>query len=139
MMRALVPARALQALMLAAFCTTAFGQAAPATAPARKATAAPAKAAAKPAQGAEELPAEGQEEFADEEQAMAEEGVPPAPGSGGNVTVTLDRLADDSVRAQRFVLTFTPDDNGWTLRSARVAQRCWPGRGHTTYSPEPCV
>ena len=63
-----------------------------------------------------------------------------AEGSGPTVmTVTLDRLADDSVRAQRFVLTFTPDGDGWTLRSARVGQRCWPGRGHATFSPEPCV
>ena len=52
----------------------------------------PAPAANAAQAGETELPAEGQEGFADEEQAMADEGVPPAPAAGGNVTVTLDRV-----------------------------------------------
>jgi hypothetical protein len=63
-----------------------------------------------------------------------------AEGSGPTiVTVTLDRLADDSVRSQRYRLTFVPEGQSWTLASARFAQRCWPGRGHQSYSPAPCV
>jgi hypothetical protein len=63
-----------------------------------------------------------------------------AEGSGPTtVTVTLDRLADDSVRAQRYVLSFTRDGDEWRLTSAAVTQRCWPNRGHPGFSTEPCV
>jgi hypothetical protein len=55
------------------------------------------------------------------------------------VTVTLDRLLDDSVRAQRFVLAFLKEGGQWRLESAVSAQRCRPGRGHQGFSPEPCV
>ena len=65
----------------------------------------------------------------------------PAEGSGPTtVTVTLDGLLDDSVRAQRFVLVLSQNDDGeWRLDSAATAQRCQPGRGHQAFSPEPCV
>ncbi len=63
-----------------------------------------------------------------------------AEGSGPTtVTVTLDGLPDDSVRAQRYVLVLGPDGDNWKLTSAVTAQRCWPGRGHQTFSTEPCV
>jgi hypothetical protein len=55
------------------------------------------------------------------------------------VTVTLDRLLDDSVRAQRFVLVLRQEGGGWRLESAASAQRCQPNRGHQGFSPEPCV
>jgi hypothetical protein len=62
-----------------------------------------------------------------------------AEGSGPTtVTVTLDRLGDDSVRAQRYVLSFARDGDEWRLTSAAVAQRCWPNRGHPGFSIEPC-
>jgi len=66
-----------------------------------------------------------------------------APSEGRSpvtVEVTLDRLLDDSVRALRYVLDLQRSAEGtWRLRSATVTQRCWPGRGHMRFSPEPCV
>ncbi len=56
------------------------------------------------------------------------------------VEVTLDRLPDDSVRAQRYALVFsTEGESSWRLDSAAVTQRCQLGRGHQGFSPEPCV
>jgi hypothetical protein len=55
------------------------------------------------------------------------------------VAVTLDRLPDDSVRAQRYLLAFTQEDGAWRLASAVATQRCWPARGHQDFSTEPCV
>ncbi len=61
-------------------------------------------------------------------------------GSGPTtVVVTLDRLPDDSLRAQRYVLVFSKDDGGWRLVSAVTEQRCWANRGHETFSTKPCV
>lgn len=63
-------------------------------------------------------------------------------GEGGGpatVIVTVDRLADDSVRAMRYVLELAPRDDGtWRLRSVSRTQRCWPRRGHQSFSPAPC-
>jgi hypothetical protein len=57
-----------------------------------------------------------------------------------SVTVTLDRLPDDSVRARRYTLVLNlAGDDEWRLSSAVVAQRCWPNRGHQTFSTELCV
>jgi len=55
------------------------------------------------------------------------------------VVVTLDRLPDDSVRAQRYVLAFTREDGEWRLASAVSSQRCWPNRGHQDFSNKLCV
>jgi len=56
------------------------------------------------------------------------------------VDVTLDRLQDDSVRARRYALVLNlAGENDWRLSSAVVSQRCWPNRGHQTFSAEPCV
>ena len=55
------------------------------------------------------------------------------------VVVTLDGLADDSVRAERWTLRLEPDGDVFTLTEARWAQRCQPGRGHQDFSPELCV
>lgn len=55
------------------------------------------------------------------------------------VTVTLDGLLDDSVRAERWELAFEPVDSTYRLSAARWAQRCRAGRGHTAFSAEPCV
>jgi hypothetical protein len=67
------------------------------------------------------------------EQASPEGGGPTA------VTVTLDGLADDSVRAVRYVLHFDPAGVGWRLRSATWAQRCQAGRGHEDFGASGCV
>ena len=64
----------------------------------------------------------------------------PAEGTGpATVVVTLDGLFDDSVRAERWTLTFTPDGDVYELTAAEWAQRCQPGRGHQSFTPEPCV
>jgi hypothetical protein len=55
------------------------------------------------------------------------------------VVVTLDGLMDDSVRSERWILTFTPDGDVYELSAAEWAQRCQPGRGHEGFTPEPCI
>jgi hypothetical protein len=68
------------------------------------------------------------------------EGTAPAEGPGPEtVVVTLDGLLDDSVRAVRWTLSFSPQGEGFRLTSARWAQRCQPGRGHQDFTPEPCL
>ena len=64
-----------------------------------------------------------------------------SPEGGGptTVTVVLDGLADDSVRATRDVLRFAPDGSGWRLQSAVRTQRCQPGRGHADFEAGDCV
>jgi hypothetical protein len=62
--------------------------------------------------------------------------------SGDDATVSLlvDGLGDDSVRARRYELALTRrEDGSWRIDSARWAQRCHEGRGHQDFSPEPCV
>jgi hypothetical protein len=67
-------------------------------------------------------------------------GAASAEGAGPEVVVvTLDGLLDDSVRAQRWTLTFEPADEVYELTEAQWAQRCQPGRGHESFTPEPCV
>ena len=68
------------------------------------------------------------------------DGIASAEGTGPEtVVVTLDGLLDDSVRAQRWTLSFTPEGDVYELTEARWAQRCQPGRGHQAFTPEPCT
>jgi hypothetical protein len=68
------------------------------------------------------------------------EGRASAEGAGPEtVTVTLDGLLDDSVRAERWTLEFGADGENYVLTAATWAQRCQPGRGHQDFTPEPCV
>ena len=61
-------------------------------------------------------------------------------GDSGTVSVLIDGLGDDSVRARRYELALTRrEDGSWRIDSARWAQRCHEGRGHQDFSPEPCV
>ena len=61
-------------------------------------------------------------------------------GDTGSVSVLIDGLGDDSVRARRYELALTRrEDGSWRIDSARWAQRCHEGRGHQDFSPEPCV
>ena len=60
--------------------------------------------------------------------------------SQARVTVALDGILDDSVRAQRFVLRVDRNADGeWRITSADVTQRCRRGRGHETFGPAPCL
>lgn len=69
------------------------------------------------------------------EAATGPEGAGPA-----TVTLLLDGLLDDSIRARRYELTLSRRDDGtWRVDAAGWAQRCNEGRGHQAFSPEPCV
>jgi hypothetical protein len=61
-------------------------------------------------------------------------------GDSASASLLIEGLGDDSVRARSYDLTFTRREDGtWRIASARWAQRCQPGRGHQTFSPEPCL
>jgi hypothetical protein len=60
-------------------------------------------------------------------------------GSPAVVTITKDRLPDDSIQTARVVMTFRASGNRWRLVSASVTRRCWPGRGHRGFSAETCI
>jgi hypothetical protein len=61
------------------------------------------------------------------------------PDGNAIVTVTLSTL-DDSVRELRFVLRFDPvTDTSFRPLDAIWQQRCQLGRGHQSWSHEPCV
>jgi hypothetical protein len=61
-------------------------------------------------------------------------------GDEPEVVVTLDRLADDSVRAERYALSLERRHDGrLRLVSAHRTWRCWEGRGHQDFSTELCV
>lgn len=55
------------------------------------------------------------------------------------VTVTLDGLLDDSVRAERWTLVFEPEGGTYVLANALREQRCQPQRGHQGFSADDCV
>jgi hypothetical protein len=66
-------------------------------------------------------------------------------GAEGNsdeasVTVTRQGLADDSIRAVRYVLVLDRNGDGtWRLRSAKRLQQCHQNRGHQNFSPQLCT
>jgi hypothetical protein len=63
-----------------------------------------------------------------------------AEGAGPQtVTVTLDGLLDDSVRAERWTLAFEQEGETYGLTNALREQRCQPGRGHQDFSADDCV
>jgi hypothetical protein len=56
-----------------------------------------------------------------------------------SVTVTRAGLADDSVRAVRYVIALERGGDGtWRLRSAQRLQQCQRNRGHQDFSPQLC-
>jgi hypothetical protein len=55
------------------------------------------------------------------------------------VTVTLDGLLDDSVRAERWTLGFAREDETYVLGNALRELRCQPERGHQNFSADDCV
>jgi hypothetical protein len=65
-----------------------------------------------------------------------------AEGNSDNASVMITRegLADDSVRAVRYVVILDRNGDGtWRVRSAKRLQRCHDGRGHQDFSPELCT
>jgi hypothetical protein len=73
-------------------------------------------------------------------QRTAIEGEAAAEGRGPQtVVVTLDGLLDDSVAAERWTLAFDEADGVYRLTAALRELRCWPGRGHRAFAPEPCT
>lgn len=64
------------------------------------------------------------------------------PEGGGDqiVIVTLDGLADDSVRTERWTLDFEQAEDGtYALTDALRELRCHEGRGHQDFAGEVCV
>jgi hypothetical protein len=85
-------------------------------------------------------------EFANAGQGQAAKtSVTASEGAEGNsdeasVTVTREGLADDSVRAVRYVILLDRNGDGtWSVRSAQRLQRCHQGRGHQDFSPQLCT
>lgn len=63
------------------------------------------------------------------------------PEGGGDqiVTVTLDGLADDSVRTERWTLGFEEQEDGvYALTGALREFRCHEGRGHQDFAGDAC-
>lgn len=55
------------------------------------------------------------------------------------VVAIADGFLDDSVRGERLDVSLEmASDQSWRIAGARVSWRCWPGRGHETYSTDPC-
>ncbi|MGH3126548.1 MAG: hypothetical protein ACRDPX_01380 [Gaiellaceae bacterium] len=64
------------------------------------------------------------------------------PEGGGDqiVIVTLDGLADDSVRTERWTLGFEEAQGGvYALTGALRELRCHEGRGHQNFAGEACI
>lgn len=62
----------------------------------------------------------------------------PEGGGGQTVVVTLDGLADDSVRAERWTLGFEEAGDVYTLTGALRELKCHSGRGHEDFAGEVC-
>ena len=54
------------------------------------------------------------------------------------VTLTFEGLRDDSVRAERHVITLVPDGESWRVVEDEVTYRCHEGRGQQQFSAELC-
>lgn len=64
----------------------------------------------------------------------------PEGGGGQTVVVTLDGLADDSVRTERWTLGFEEAGDGtYALTGALRELRCHEGRGHQEFAGEVCI
>jgi hypothetical protein len=61
-------------------------------------------------------------------------------GGDQTVVVTLDGIADDSVRTERWTLGFVEADDGvYALTGALRELRCHEGRGHQDFAGESCT
>ncbi len=56
------------------------------------------------------------------------------------ITFITDGLEDDSVRAERHILTLEQMPNQpWQVIQKETTQACRKGRGHTKFSAKPCI
>jgi hypothetical protein len=59
--------------------------------------------------------------------------------SASRVTVLRDGLLDDSVRGERWDITFSRNANGaWTIKEVKRAWRCWRGPQTDRFAATPC-
>ena len=61
--------------------------------------------------------------------------------SGNNYRIILiaGGLGDDSVAAEKVVITTSYSDGRWIVTTIKVNWKCQPGRGHQSWSAKPCV
>lgn len=60
-------------------------------------------------------------------------------GGQAKVIAINDGLSDDSVRGERYELELMRQaDGSWLPSRARRSWRCWPSRGHASFSAAPC-
>jgi hypothetical protein len=60
--------------------------------------------------------------------------------AGLSTAVETTGLHDDSIEGEKLALLLHRGLSGiWNVISANKGHRCWPGRGHTNYSAEPCL
>ncbi len=56
------------------------------------------------------------------------------------ITFTIDGLEDDSIRAERHILTLEQAPNQpWQIIQKDMSQACRKGRGHTKFATKPCI
>ncbi len=54
------------------------------------------------------------------------------------VTLTQEKLSDDSVDGEKRIIDFEKVNDSWTIRQIRLGFKCWKSRGHTNYSGHLC-
>jgi len=54
------------------------------------------------------------------------------------VTVEEEGLLDDSVKGTMLILRMEKKGSAWEVTKASRVWRCWPGRGHVSFSSEAC-
>jgi len=54
------------------------------------------------------------------------------------ITLIHDRLLDDSMRAEKILMTAEKNGNSWAVQNIRTNWKCWEGRGHTDWGIEWC-
>ncbi len=60
-------------------------------------------------------------------------------GSDTAVATVTKQVKDDSIKAIRHVLTLQKRQGDWTVIRDLHIQRCQPGRGHQSFSRQPCL
>jgi hypothetical protein len=64
----------------------------------------------------------------------------PGDSADADVEITLSRLPDDSILAERWNFTFeAAEGDAIRLEGVKRTQSCRPGRGHAAFTAEPCI